>query len=74
MANDLIVVFNAGSASLRFAAYTVEPGATLSALRVGRIESLQSDPHVVVEDAARKPLDTHQWGDAHLITHAAALK
>ena len=38
--NEVFVVFNAGSTSLKFAAYTVEVGTTLSRLRVGRIDSM----------------------------------
>ncbi len=72
--NEVIVVFNAGSTSLKFAAYTLEVGATLSPLRVGRIDSMQRDPHFAVNDGAGKSLDTHEWGDGHAIDHAAALQ
>ena len=72
--NEVFVVFNAGSTSLKFAAYTVEVGTTLSRLRVGRIDSMQGDPHFVVKDAAGKPLGTHEWGEGHAIARAAALK
>ncbi len=77
-----IVVFNSGSTSLKFGAYGVDPAVdpaadpatALSLLRVGRIDSMQGDPHFVVKDGAGKPLDTHEWGEGHAIDHAAALK
>ncbi len=72
--NEVIVVFNAGSTSLKFAAYAVEPGATLSPFRVGRIDSMQGDPHFAVTDGAGRSLDTHEWGDGRAIDHPAALQ
>ncbi len=72
--NEVIVVFNAGSTSLKFAAYAVEAEATLSPLRVGRIDRMQGDPHFAVKNGAGKSLDTHEWGDGHAIDHAAALQ
>ncbi|MEO8836174.1 MAG: acetate/propionate family kinase [Caldimonas sp.] len=73
-----IVVFNSGSTSLKFAAYladsAMDSASALSLLRMGRIDSMQGDPHFVVEDAAGKALDTHEWGEGHAIDHAAALK
>ena len=41
MVNEVLVVFNAGSTSLKFPICAVEAGATLSLLRVGRIDSMQ---------------------------------
>ncbi|MEO5734853.1 MAG: acetate/propionate family kinase [Rubrivivax sp.] len=71
--NEVIVVFNAGSTSLKFATYAVDGGATLSALRVGRIDSMQGNPHFAVTDGAGKPLDAHEWGSGNAIEPAAAL-
>jgi acetate kinase len=73
-----IVVFNSGSTSLKFGVYVVGPArdsaVALSLIRIGGIDSMQGDPHFVVKDGARKPLDTHEWGEGHAIDHAAALK
>lgn len=69
-----IVVFNAGSTSLKFAAYAVESAAALSLLCGGSISSLQADPHFSAKDAAGKPLATHAWGNGHAMEHAAALQ
>src|SRR5271165_6796178 len=71
--SEAIVVFNAGSTSLKFGAYAVDPAGSLPLLCRGRIESMQGDPHFVANDAAGKPLATHEWGEGHAIDHQAAL-
>jgi len=71
---DAIVVFNAGSTSLKFGAYTVDAAASPPLLCRGRIDSMQGDPHFVVSDATGKPCDTHEWGEGHAIDHKAALQ
>lgn len=71
--NRAIVVFNAGSTSLKFAAYAVDAKGALSMLCVGRIDSMQGDPHFVVKNAAGKPWDAHEWGEGHAIDHRTAL-
>ena len=68
-----VVVFNAGSTSLKFGAYGVGARGPPPLLCRGRIDSLHEDPHFVVKDAAGKPLDAHEWGDGHAIDHGAAL-
>ena len=71
--SDAILVVNAGSTSLKFAAYGVDAAGSLPLLCGGRIDSMQGDPHFVVKDAAGKPLAAHEWGDGHTIDHKAAL-
>lgn len=76
--SEAIVVFNAGSTSLKFAAYEVGAGqgentGALKLLRVGRIDSMQGDPHFIVKDADGKPLVAHEWGEGHAIDHRTAL-
>jgi acetate kinase len=76
-----IVVFNAGSTSLKFGAYcinaaigaAIDSAAALVLLCHGRIDSMQGDPHFVAKDAAGKPLAAHEWGEGHAIDHKAAL-
>jgi len=70
---EAIVVFNAGSTSLKFSTYAVEATGSLSLRCVGQIDSIQGDPHFVVKDAAGKRLDTHEWGKGHAIDHRIAL-
>ena len=71
--SDAIVVFNAGSTSLKFGAYAVDAARSLPLLCRGQIDSMQGDPHFVVKNAAGKPLDAHEWGDGHAIDHKTAL-
>jgi acetate kinase len=71
--NRAIVVFNAGSTSLKFAAYVVDAAGALSVLCMGRIDSMQGDPHFVVRTATGKPQDAHEWGDGHAIDHRTAM-
>ena len=71
--SEAIVVFNAGSTSLKFGAYAVDAAGSLPLLRRGRIDSMQGDPHFVVSDAAGKPMDAHEWGEGHAIDHKTAL-
>ena len=71
--SDAIVVFNAGSTSLKFGAYAVDAAGSLPLLCRGRIDSMQGDPHFVVSDAAGKPMAAHEWGEGHAIDHKTAL-
>ena len=71
--SEAIVVFNAGSTSLKFGAYAQVPDGSLALLSRGRIDSMNGDPHFLVKDAAGKPLAAHEWGEGHAIDHKAAL-
>ena len=71
--SEAIVVFNAGSTSLRFAAYALDAAGPLAPLSVGRIDSMQGDPHFVVKNAAGKPLAAHEWGEGQAIDHRTAM-
>lgn len=71
--SDAIAVFNAGSTSLKFGAYSVGSPGLLSLLCVGQIDGMESDPHFVVKDAADKPMDAHDWGAGHAIDHRTAM-
>ncbi len=54
--SEAIVVFNAGSTSLKFAAYAVDAAGSLPCSAAAEIDSMQGDPHFVVKNAAGKPL------------------
>ena len=71
--SDAIIVFNAGSTSLKFGAYAVDAAGSLPLLCRGRIDSMQGDPHFVVNDAAGKPMAAQEWGEGHAIDHETAL-
>ena len=70
---EAIVVFNAGSTSLKFGAYAVDAAGSLTLLCRGRIDSMQGDPHFFVSDAAGKPRYADEWGEGHAIDHKTAL-
>jgi acetate kinase len=72
-----IVVFNAGSTSLKFGAYAVDSSpnksASVSLLCVGNIDGIPGDSSFSVKDAAGQSLEKHEWGVDHAVDHAAAL-
>jgi len=72
--NQALVVFNAGSTSLKFGAYGMDSPGSPPLLCRGRIDSMQGDPHFVVLNSAGKPWDAHEWGEGHAIDHKAALQ
>ncbi|MGB8738601.1 MAG: hypothetical protein WCD20_21170, partial [Rhodomicrobium sp.] len=67
-----IAVVNCGSTSLKFAIYTAGSN-NLRLLYRGMIDSMQTDPHLVVKDKEGKPLGAHEWGEGHAIDHGKAL-
>ena len=71
--SEAIVVVNAGSTSLKFAAYAVDASRSLPLLCRGQIDSMESDPHFVVKNAAGKQLGVHEWGKDRAIDHKTAL-
>ncbi len=71
--SEAIVVVNAGSTSLKFAAYAVDASRSLPLLCRGQIESMESDPHFVVKNADGKQLGAHEWGNGRAIDHKTAL-
>ena len=73
--SDAIIVINAGSTSVKFAAYGADNiSGSPPLLCHGQIDGMQGDPRFVVQDAAGQPLDRHEWGEGHVIDHAAALR
>ena len=54
---EAIIVFNAGSTSLKFGAYALDANKSLPLLCRGGINGMQADPHFIANDAAGKPLD-----------------
>jgi acetate kinase len=71
--SEAIVVFNAGSTSLKFAAYAADAAGPLALLCGGQIDSMPGNPHFIVKNAAGKPRDAHEWGEGHSIDHKTAL-
>jgi acetate kinase len=71
--SEAIVVVNAGSTSLKFGAYAVDGSRSLPLLCRGQIDSMESDPHFVVNNADGKQLGVHEWGKDRAIDHKTAL-
>lgn len=69
-----IVVFNAGSTSLKFGVYAIDTHATLELLFAGHIENMQSDPHFAVKHTDGTPLSNHAWGSGNAIDHPTAMQ
>jgi acetate kinase len=55
-----IAVVNCGSTSLKFAVYATG-NSSVHLLYRGMIDSMQTDPHLVVKDKDGKPLSAHEW-------------
>ena len=71
---DALLVFNAGSTSLKFAAYDIDEARALSLNVSGGVEAIASTPRFVVEDAAGQELAKHAWSAGHPIDHDEALR
>ena len=71
--SEAVVVVNAGSTSLKFGAYAVDASRSLPLLCRGQIDSMESDPHFVVNNADGKQLGVHEWGKDRPINHKTAL-
>lgn len=72
--SDAIVVFNAGSTSLKFGAYAVAAPDSLSRIRRGEIEEMQTDPRFAAKDETGKVVAEHQWGKGQVIAHRTAFQ
>jgi acetate kinase len=59
--SEVILVFNAGSTSVKFAAYTVEDRKALILLNHGEIDGLRTDPRFVAKDPVGNTLSTHEF-------------
>ncbi len=72
--SDAIVCFNAGSTSLKFAAYRIDGPGVLNLVTRGAIEEMQSDPAFSAQDAAGTSLGTHQWGQGQTLDQHAGFQ
>ena len=73
MANALLV-FNAGSTSLKFAAYRIDASRRLSPNVCGSVDAMQTAPRFVVQESAGRQLATHDWAIGQPIDHDEALR
>jgi acetate kinase len=70
--NKAIVVFNAGSTSLKFAAYSINGQSALSLMSHGEIEEMETDPQFIAKDSGGKTLSVKAWGKGRQIDHRHA--
>ena len=71
--SEAIIVFNAGSTSVKFGAYEVAGKGTLTPISHGEVSDMQTDPQFVAKNSAGKPLDAHEFGKGRAIDHRTAL-
>ena len=71
---DALLVFNAGSTSLKFAAYDVDEARVLSLNAAGGVEAIPGASRFAVHDAARQELATHAWTAGQPADHDEALR
>ena len=71
---DAVLVVNAGSTSLKFAAYAAAAGGGAPLLCRGVVDSMTTGPHFVAKTPEGKPIDAHEWGEGQAIDHKTALK
>ncbi len=71
---DVLLVFNAGSTSLKFAAYEVDAADVPSLSVSGRVDAMRTSPRFVAEDASGQPLGKREWAAGRPIDHDEALR
>ena len=71
---DVILVFNAGSTSLKFAAYDIDEARKVSPNVSGSVEAIQEAPRFVVLDAAGRAIAKHDWSAGRPIDHDEAFR
>ena len=69
---DALLVFNAGSTGLKFAAYDIDAARALSLNISGGVEAIQGASRFAVADAVGQELAQHEW--SHPIDHDEALR
>jgi acetate kinase len=70
---EVILVFNSGSTSVKFAAYALSDGKALNLISHGEIEGLPSPARFTAKDAGGETLATHAFGEGDNTDHGAAL-
>jgi acetate kinase len=71
--SDVLLVFNAGSTSLKFAAYGLGAQRDLALTVSGQVDMTSSAPRLRVRDAAGRELATREWDAGGPVGHDAAL-
>ena len=71
---NLILVLNAGSSSLKFSLFAVPAAGEMRAVAVGQIEGLGTAPRLKVKDGAGERIADEQWDKSEVSGHAQALQ
>lgn len=66
---DAVLTINAGSSSIKFAVFGIEPQADPRLLNHGQIEGLGAAPHFLARDQAGATLSERRWPDGADVTH-----
>ncbi len=69
-----ILVINAGSTSVKFAAYRCDGADSPDLVCRGQVEGVGSEPSFVANDSNGKPMDAHDWAAAHPLDPEGALR
>jgi len=69
--DDLVLVLNAGSSSLKFSAFDAR--ASLALVLRGQIEGLYTSPRFGAFDARGADIASHRWGDGAALGHEGAI-
>lgn len=72
--SGVLLIFNAGSTSLKFAAYRVDAARSLAPCILGSVDALQAAPCFVAKDAAGQALARHAWAAGRPVDHDEALR
>jgi acetate kinase len=68
-----LVVFNAGSTSLKFGAYQMDAAAGLPVICRGGLDGLKTAPAFFARDAAGQPLGSESWEKGRTFDHPEAM-
>jgi len=71
---DVVLAFNAGSTSLRFAAYDIDEAHGLCPRIVGSVEAIQGSARFSARDGAGRVIANRGWTGGHAIDHEAACR
>ena len=72
MADNTILVLNAGSSSLKFSLFLVE-NKTLQLALGGQLQGLYTAPTFHARDAAGAVIGEHRWEEGHRLGHDGAI-
>lgn len=70
---NAIVVFNAGSTSLKFGVYLADASQTLLLVCTGQIDGIRDEPHFIVRDTRGELMSERSWDKGQPLDHDAAL-